>query len=248
MNRFLRRAAPGLLLAAVAAVAGAGRAADDDFKVEDGYTSLFNGKDLTGWRYKPAPKVSLEGRTETPDGRIKVEGGAIVMRAKDNQGKGGIRDLYTVKEFDKPFHLKLEFRASLKADSGVYLRGPQLQVRDFIRRNEHKHLTRFKNDGWNELDITVRNGVVTTLVNGRVLTDQDTLELTVKGGKPEARLNGQPVDVKSLAVTVAAQAVCLCNGERLETMRNLPPTGGIGLQAEVGKFEFRRLRVKELAE
>ena len=41
-------------------------------------------------------------------------------------------------------------------------------------------------------------------------------------------------------------AECLCNGEPLEIMRNIPNSGGIGLQAEDGKFEFRHVRVKEL--
>jgi hypothetical protein len=219
---------------------------EEDVKTEEGYTSLFNGKDLTGWRYTAMPKVSLEGQTETPDGRIKVENGLIVMNEKDAKGKGGIRDLYTVQSFPKNFNLKLEFRAALKADSGVYLRGPQLQVRDFIRRGEHKHLKKFQNDGWNELDITLTNGVPTTVVNGKTLTAKDLLEVTVKEGKPQAQLNGKAVDIKSITVNIGAVAQCLCNGEKLETMRNLPANGGIGLQAETGKFEFRNIRVKEL--
>jgi hypothetical protein len=218
----------------------------DDATPEEGYLSLFNGKDLTGWRYTAMPKVSLEGQTATPDGRITVENGAIVMNEKDTKGKGGIRDLYTIQNYPKNFRLRLEFRAGLKADSGVYVRGPQLQVRDYIRRNEQKHLKKFQNDGWNELDITVRNSVATTTVNGRTLTPKDTLEVTVKDGKPEARLNGKDVDIKKIEVAIGAVAECLCNGEKLESMRNIPPNGGVGLQAEAGKFEFRRVRIKEL--
>src|SRR5207248_588171 len=89
------------------------------------------------------------------------------------------------RKFPGEFHLRLEFRASLKADSGVYVRGPQLQVRDFIRRNEHKHLKKFHNDGWNTLDIVVRNKVLTTTVNGKGLSAKDSLELSYKDGKPE---------------------------------------------------------------
>jgi hypothetical protein len=242
--------APGKLtaiaLALTLACAGTNKAVLADDKQDDGYTSLFNGKDLTGWRYTAAPKASLAGQTTTPDGRITVEDGVIVMNEKDAKGKGGIRDLYTTENFPKNFRLKLEFRAGLKADSGVYLRGPQLQVRDYIRRNEHKHLKQFQTDGWNELDITVTNGVATTTVNGRMLTAKDNLELTVKDGKPEARLNGKAVDIKKIEVAIGAVGECLCNGEKLEIMRNLPATGGIGLQAESGKFEFRRVRVKKL--
>src|SRR5216683_2179584 len=119
MYRVMGRILGAGLLAWV--VMASGSRAADDFKVEEGFTSLFNGKDLTGWRYVGS-KESLEGKTETPDGRIAVEDGVIVMREKDKNGKGGIKDLYTVKDYNKPFVLRLQFRASLKSDSGVYIR------------------------------------------------------------------------------------------------------------------------------
>src|SRR2546425_11999840 len=114
-------------LALVAALVCAPLHAADDFQPEEGYTLLFNGKDLTGWRYAGS-KEMLEGKTETSDKRFQVVEGVIVANEKDANGKGGIKDLYTLRDFNNNFHLKLEFRASLKSDSGVYLRGPQLQV------------------------------------------------------------------------------------------------------------------------
>ncbi|MFO0964408.1 MAG: DUF1080 domain-containing protein [Gemmataceae bacterium] len=214
--------------------------AGDDFKPEPGYVSLFNGKDLTGWKYYK--ETDLSGKTETFDKRFRVDGGVIIAE----EGKG-IKDLYTVKDFNKEFNVKMEFRASLKSDSGVYVRGPQLQVRDFIRRGEMKQLKKFKNDDWNELDITVKNGVVTTTVNGKGLTAKDTLELTVKDGMPVAKLNGKDVPVNKIEVSVGAVAKCLCNGEFMENMK-VPQASkqGIGLQAETGKFEYRRIRIKEM--
>ncbi len=209
----------------------------DDAKLEPGFVSLFNGKDLTGWRYY---KENLEGKTSSADGRFTVVDGIIVA----NEGKG-IKDLYTVKDFAKDFQLKLEFRASLKSDSGVYVRGPQLQVRDFIRRKENLHLKKFKNDDWNELDITVRAGQLDAVVNGKRLTPKDTLDVAVKEGKPSATLNGKAVDVNNIQVSVGNIAHCLCNGEFLEDMK-VPAKGGIGLQAETGKFEFRNIRIKEM--
>src|SRR3954453_19166042 len=156
-------------------------AADEGFKVEDGFTSLFNGKDLTGWEYKGS-KENLEGKTSTNDERFTVKDGVIVAQPKDRNGKGGIKDLYTVKKFPTNFHLKLEFRAGPKADSGVYVRGPQLQVRDFIRRKENLHLKKFKNDDWNLLEIVVRNNVLVATVNNKALTDKDSFEMTYKEG------------------------------------------------------------------
>jgi hypothetical protein len=217
----------------------------DEFKPEEGFTSLFNGKDLTGWRYHNS-KESLAGKTETPDGRMKVQDGVIVMMPKDNKGKGGIRNLWTLASYPRNFHLKLEFRAGLKADSGVYVRGPQLQVRDFVRRREHRHLKKFKNDDWNTLDVIVRNNVLTATLNRKPVSDTDTVEVTVKDGKPVTRLNGKPIKARSLGIRVGAVAECTCNGERLETMTNIPANGPIGLQAEDGKFEFRHIRIREL--
>ena len=169
--------------------------AQDDFKPEPGFTSLFNGKDLSGWYYKGKDKTDLAGKTETFDKRFTVEGGAIVA----NVGKG-IKDVYTTQSFDRDFVVKMEFRASLKSDSGVYIRGPQLQIRDFIRRGEQKHLKSFKNDDWNELVITVEGTTATYTCNGEPLKSPDKM--------------------------------------------SIPQKGGIGLQAEDGKFEFRRIRIK----
>ena len=244
MHHHTRWAALAMLLALGTACA---EQASDDFKLEPGYTLLFNGKDLTGWKYMPTPKENLDGKTETADKRFYVVEGAIVAAEKDKDGKGGIKDLYTVQDFDKDFNLKLEFRAGEKADSGVYLRGQQLQVRDYIRRGEQKQLTKYKNDGWNLLDITVKGGVVSTSVNGKAVTDKDELELTVKNGKPQAKLNGQAVEVAKVEVAVGGEATPLLNGEALTppTLK-IPSKGGIGVQAETGKFEFRRIRVKEL--
>jgi hypothetical protein len=166
---------------------------------ESGYTQLFNGKDLSGWVYGKGEKAEkLSGKNESADKRFEAKEGAIVANAKDKDGKGGIRDLWTAQEFDKDFNLKLEFKAGEKADSGVYIRGPQLQIRDFIRRGEQKQLKNFKNDDWNELDITV------------------------KGTEATAVLNGEPLG-----------------------KMKVPAKGPIGLQAESGKFEYRKVRIKE---
>jgi hypothetical protein len=219
--------------------------AADEFKLEEGYTSLFNGKDLNGWKYPGTKGKALDGQTETPDKRIEVRDGVILVNEKDKDGKGGIKDLYTVQEFNKDFHLKLEFRAAPRADSGLYIRGPQLQVRDYPTIGPYNKV-KFNNGDWNELDVTVKNKVVIVSVNGKALTDQDHLELAVKNGTPEAKLNDKPIAVTDLHVTVGPAALCKCNGEVIEKAFKAGAKGGIGLQAETGKFEFRRIRIKEL--
>jgi Domain of Unknown Function (DUF1080) len=203
-------------------------------KLEEGYTSLFNGKDLTGWTYKIGKKAeSLEGKTETPDGRFSVDNGVIIAHAKDKNDKGGIKDLYTAKDFDRNFILKLQFRAAAKADSGVYIRGNQLQVR-------------FQPGDWNDLEILAHGNVLVTNVNGKALVSKDVFELAVQNGQPTATLNGKKIPVSAVQLTYGAAAECKCNGEVIEAAFQIPAKGGIGLQAESGKFEFRHIRIKEL--
>src|SRR5687767_11905627 len=97
--------------------------AADDWAPEPGYTSLFNGKDLTGWRYKTSEP--FDGKSEASDGRYTAKDGILVV----NPGKG-LAQMWTSREFPKDFHLKLQFRAAVNADSGIFLRAPQLQCRD----------------------------------------------------------------------------------------------------------------------
>ncbi|PWT77047.1 MAG: DUF1080 domain-containing protein [Proteobacteria bacterium] len=227
-----------VLLAGVALAcsdSSAGLAGDP--KSEDGYISLFNGKDLTGWRLGG---TKLDGKTETKNKKWHVDNETIII----DGGGGG--DIYTVKEFNQDFHLKLEFRAAKGADSGLFIRGPQLQVRDYPRAGPYNKV-KFNDFDWNELDVTVRGGVVTTTVNGKTLTAKDVLELTVKDGQPQATLNGKTVDVNKISVEKGAVALCKCNGQVIEPAFKVGTKGGIGLQSETGKFEFRKIRIKMLS-
>jgi len=218
------------LVLAVALLMCAESSADDDFH------ALFNGRDLTGWTYDGQ---KLDGMTKTPDGRFLVEGGAIVAA----EGKG-IKVLNTSQPRNGDFVLALEFRAGPKADSGVYVRGPQLQIRDFLRRKEQSHLKDvFKDDGWNELEVAVSGNQIVTAVNGKALKPTDTLELTVRQGEHSAKLNGKELEINSV-VTTRGLTVCKIGGVVFDTNFRAGPKGPIGLQAETGKFEFRNVRVK----
>jgi len=181
------------LLALFLAALTAARA--DDFKLEPGYVSLFNGKDLTGWGYKTN---NFDGKLESMDGRYTAKDGVLIV----NPSKAGrvIQQLWTTREFPKDFHLKLEFRAEVNADSGIFIRKPQLQCRDYLVAGPYKELKKYKPQDWNEIEVTVKDGV----------------------------------------------AHCTCNGEVLEAALKVPPTGGIGLEADRGQMEYRRIRLKEM--
>ncbi len=196
----------------------------DTFTPEEGFESLFNGHDLTGWGYRPTTAADREnarkwqaadpnaaawpfvdqpstfdGKSETPDHRFRAINGRLVVTTPPEGRK--IQQLYTTKEFGQDFILRLEFRATPNADSGVYIRGPQLQCRDYRLAGPYKDLKLYKPQDWNELEVTVHGGV----------------------------------------------ARATANGELLEAEMKVPPSGPIGLEGDRGQMEYRRIRIKVLA-
>ena len=166
------------------------------FRPEPGYVSLFNGKDLTGWGYETN---NFDGKIESSDGRYSATNGVLVVHPREPRLA---QKLWTTREFSKDFNLRLEFRAAVNADSGIFIRKPQLQCRDYLVAGpeKYKQLKKYRPQEWNVIEVTVTNGV----------------------------------------------AFCTCNGEVLETALKVPDTGPIGIEADRGQMEYRRIRLKEL--
>ena len=143
----------------------------DTFIPEPGFTSLFNGRDLTGWgtrEFKSLGKLeSFDGRNASSDGRYVVKGGRIVVKTPPEGSR--VQQLWTTREFPRDFVLKLEFRATPRADSGVFIRHPQLQCRDYPLAGPYKQLKNYKAQDWNELVITVKGTEAHCTCNGEVL-------------------------------------------------------------------------------
>ncbi len=102
---------------------------DDQFEIEDGFESLFNGNDLSGWCYLPTSvkmlksrdrwkkrpewpvvkeKVSFDSATESSDGRYLAKHGRLIVA--EAPGLRKIQQLWTTREFGSDFTLRLEFR------------------------------------------------------------------------------------------------------------------------------------------
>jgi hypothetical protein len=145
--------------------------AADDFRPEPGFEMLFNGHDLSGWGYRDQPtldkQLDLDGRQSSPDGRYVANNGRIVVTTPPEGRR--VEQLWTTKEFPESFVLKLEFRATPTADSGVFIRAPQLQCRDYLLAGPYKELKHYKPQDWNELVVTVQDGVAHCTCNGEVL-------------------------------------------------------------------------------
>ena len=137
--------------------------AEDDFKPEPGYVRLFNGKDLTGWGYKTN---NFDGKTKSDDGRYTAGDGILTVNPRVPRL---IQQLSTTQTFSNDFNLKLEFRASTNADSGIFIRRPQLQCRDYLVAGPYKDLKKYKPQDWNEIEITVTNNIAHCTCNGEIL-------------------------------------------------------------------------------
>jgi lysophospholipase L1-like esterase len=162
------------------------------FTPEPGFVSLFNGRDLTGWGYEPTSEadqesarkwqasdpqappwpivtnaVSFEGKSASADGRFVARHGRLIVTTPAEGRK--IQQLSTTRLFPKDFVLRLEFRATPNADSGIFIRGRQLQCRDYPLAGPFKNLRNYRPGDWNEIEVTVKGEVAHCLCNGEVL-------------------------------------------------------------------------------
>ncbi|MDX1951639.1 MAG: GDSL-type esterase/lipase family protein [Verrucomicrobiota bacterium] len=136
----------------------------DTFVPEEGFETLFNGRDLTGWGFKTN---NFDGKTSSDDGRYVARNGRLIVTTPPEGSR--IQQLWTTRQFSNDFVLKLEFRATPNADSGVFIRQPQLQCRDYLIAGPYKQLTQYKPQDWNEMVVTVKDGVAHCTCNGEVL-------------------------------------------------------------------------------
>lgn len=136
----------------------------DNFNPEPGFVSLFNGRDLTGWGYRTN---NFDGQTASSEGRYVAKNGRLIVTTPPEGRK--IAQLWTTQKFSNNFVLKLEFRATPNADSGVFIRQPQLQCRDYFLAGPYTNLAKYKPQDWNEMIVAVTNNVAYCTCNGEVL-------------------------------------------------------------------------------
>ncbi|MHC4571862.1 MAG: 3-keto-disaccharide hydrolase [Planctomycetota bacterium] len=163
-----------------------------------GFESLFNGKDLTGWkRHDGLPGGEVAGKWVVEDGAI--------VGMQEPAGKGGF--LTTLREF-RDFELRFETQIDWPFDSGVFLRvgpdGKSHQVtldwrpggeiggiycpwtQGFVHHCP-EGAKYFKKDGWNSVRIICEgeSAQIRVWVNGTLVTDfEHTAETTL--GIPKA--------------------------------------------------------------
>lgn len=157
---------------------------------EEGFTSLFNGTDLTGWI----------GDTKG----YKAEDGVLVCKPGGN--------LYTEKNYSD-FNFRFEFKLTPGANNGLGIRvepgahasidAMELQILD-NSAEKYDELKEYQYHGsiygvvpakrgflepvgeWNEQEVIARGNHIQVILNGEVILDTNTKE-AMKGGTPDGK-------------------------------------------------------------
>ncbi len=167
--------------------------ADANPSNDEGYTTIFNGKDFAGWK---GPTQNYE---VTAEGTLKCK-----------KGKGGT--IYTVDTFDD-FSVRFEFKLPPGGNNGLAIRYPgsgdtayagmcELQVLDNTAKKYAKldprqyhgsvygqwpakrgHLK--KPGEWNQQEVTVKGHHIKVTLNGTVILDKDISTIKEFMAKPE---------------------------------------------------------------
>jgi hypothetical protein len=122
--------------------------------------------------------ATFDGKTAANDHRFSAENGILVVHPREPRLA---QKIWTVREFPRNFVLKLEFRAEVNADSGIFIRKPQLQCRDYLVAgpDKYKQLKKYRAQDWNEIEIVVQDGVARCTCNGELL--EEALKLPETG-------------------------------------------------------------------
>lgn len=166
---------------------------------DNGFTSIFNGKDIVGWKAlvgNPIARSKMSAAelqnaqklaNEKTRGDWVVKDGLLIFT-----GHGD--NLATEKQYGD-FEMFVDWKITAKGDAGIYLRGsPQVQIWDTSRRevgaqvgsgglynnqkNQSKPLVVADNPigQWNTFHIIMKGDRVTVYLNGVLVTDNTILE------------------------------------------------------------------------
>ena len=168
MMRLAKHLVAAAAVAGLIGLGGAGRARAEEKAAGDGFVSLFNGKDLSGWE-------------ATGKARFLVEDGCLV--GTQTTGAGG--DLFTRAEYDN-FEMRVTYRVVWPANSGFWFRygksGYQYDVlkykkpvafsgtlycpgKMFITSNLDESIE--NRDGWNEARVWANGDHLILWLNGK---------------------------------------------------------------------------------
>src|SRR6478736_2857128 len=197
-----------------------------------GFTALFNGNDLTGWKglVDDPPKRARLTQEQLVHAQAKADEKMRAHWSVDDDVlvfDGAGDSLCTVKDY-RDFEMLVDWKIEPNGDSGIYLRGsPQVQIWDpdskpaagigsgglyNNKRGPHNPLVKADHPigQWNTFRIRMIDDKVTVWLNGQLVVDNVALENYWERGKP------------------------------------IYPVGQIELQSHQSRLCFRNIYIKEL--
>jgi len=208
--------------------------------VENGFTALFNGRDLTGWVYGQR----ANGQENKSGKGYQIENGALYS-TKDDGG-----NLYTEKEYSD-FVLRFDVKLTENANNGIGIRAPlvgdaayvgiEIQVLD-DGGSQYTDLKPFQYHGSIYGMVAPKRGFQ------KPVGEWNSEEITAQGRHLTVKLNGTTI--------VDANLDDIKDEEMLRTHRDLTKPEGsrgiantkghIGFLGHGARVEFRNIRIKEL--
>jgi hypothetical protein len=154
-----------------------------------GFTSLFSGHDMTGWK-------------ADPQGHWKADNGVMVYDGK-------AKNLVSEKAFGD-FILLIDWKIEKGGNSGIFLRGEsQVEIWDNLRMGSggiypqhHKPLkVADKPAGqWNHFEIKLEKGLVTVQLNGELVLDKFECKFNKPAGPLVLQHHGSPLWFKNISI------------------------------------------------
>jgi hypothetical protein len=203
---------------------------EKDNRAPEGFTALFNGKDLTGWkalvadppaRAKMTPAELAEAQKKANDamrGHWVVQDGVIVYDGKNNS-------LCTTRDYGD-FEMLVDWKIPPGGDSGIYLRGsPQVQIWDNPlgsgglynnQKNPSNPTERADNPvgEWNRFRILMIGDHVTIYLNNKLVVNNVVMENYWERAKPiypigqiELQHHGGPLFFKNIYIREIPRSV-----------------------------------------
>jgi hypothetical protein len=197
-----------------------------------GWTPLFDGKSLAGWR---------SFKSEAPPSGWTVSNGILART-----GKGG--DLMTVGQYGS-FEFELDYRIAVGGNSGImyrvvtegnapYWSGPEYQILDNERHPDAKN-------GPDRLSGSNYDLIAPSAAVSKPAGEWNTAKIVVKGNHVEHWLNGTKV-VEYEFGSPAWTTMVAESKFKVWPMYGKAPRGHIVLQDHGDLVEFRNIRIKDL--
>ncbi|MCI0376326.1 MAG: DUF1080 domain-containing protein [Gemmataceae bacterium] len=192
---------------------------------EDGFSPLFNGKDLSGWK-------QYAGK---PD-RWLAEKDVIVCLGNGGGWLGTARDF-------ADFELRLEYKLVPGGNSGVYIRAPETghisRVGMEIQLLDDAH-PRYAKLGNYQYTGSIYHVVGPSKKPGKAAPEWNAIAIRAQGKKVSVVLNGEKIVDADLQEYLKNEAIAK---EHTGLAR---AAGKIGLQSHTDRVEFRNIRIMEL--